>query len=137
MLINVCLYRQIARAAENCTCMIKIDCFVFSSLKNVFWMQSFQTCTISNVKQLLIFNVKVSGGSRGGCPPPPPPPFWSFVFQAKELVLNEYKIFLKTLEMVILETQNFFKKFLGKYAPRPPPPLKCSCLWHLLVPSPF
>ena len=57
---------------------------------------------------------------------PPPPCFWLFFFAktkfpSKELVLNEYKVCLKMLEMAILET--FFmgaRPFLGERAPRHP-----------------
>ena len=66
----------------------------------------------------------------------PPPPFGFYFtkakFTSKKILLDEYEICLKMLEMAILETQ-IFKSFSGSMSPRklvplvlvlPPPPLK-------------
>ena len=60
---------------------------------------------------------------------PPPTPFLAVFyftkakFTSKKLVLNEYEIYLKMLEMAILETKIF----------KISDPLESSHLWHLLV----
>ena len=56
--------------------------------------------------------------------------FTKATFTSKKLVLNEYEICLKKLEMAILETQ-FFKNFRGCMPPDPPARLRRS-----LVPPP-
>ena len=57
---------------------------------------------------------------------PPPPFFWSFLiifikvrFKSKKLVLNEYEICFKMMEMANLETQ-IFKNFWGSMLTDPP-----------------
>ena len=79
-----------------------------------------------------------SGGSRGaGGTSGLYPPFLEFLFTkakftSKKVVLNEYEICLKMLEMAILETQ-IFKKFLGSMRQHPP---EGSCLQRSLVHPP-
>ena len=71
-------------------------------------------------KHLPQWQIQGGGGLGGLCPP-----FRIiFLFYKSEvywqkLVLNEYEICLKMLEMVILETQ-IFKFFWGGHTPRPP-----------------
>ena len=62
--------------------------------------------------------------------------FFSFFtktkFTSKKVVLNEYEICLKLLQMAILETQ-IFKNFWGSMPPNPPRKLTSSAL--VVIPS--
>ena len=79
------------------------------------------------------------GGFQGACVPPPPPSFRKFFFTKvkfcwQKLVLNEYKICLKVLEMALLDIQIF--KSLSPLVEAPPPfplqnPGSAPDIWYI------
>ena len=67
-----------------------------------------------------------SGGFKREEPGGLPPFFTKAKFSSKKLLLDEYEICLKMLEIAILETQ-IFKNFWGGM---PPDPIQNSRLWR-------
>ena len=66
-------------------------------------MQSFMNICIILI--VVVIQWRIQGGWGGAVPP-------FLEFTSKKVVLNEYEIFLKMLEMALIETQ-IFKTFLG------------------------
>ena len=80
-----------------------------------------------NITVTITLSILAVVDSKGGSPPSPFGFFFTKAkFTSKKLVLDEYKICLKMLEMAILETQ-FFKNF---WRGMPQTPLENSRLWH-------
>ena len=92
---------------------------------------------LSCILHITINIIFTTGGSKGS----PPPVFGCFFFAktkfpSKELVLNEYKVCLKMLEMAILETF-FYGSTPISGGTCPQTPLENLCLWRSWCPPPL